>query len=161
MLGLGGFLLNMKLFERSAFHLRLSEAYRVALEKLFEAPARDAFSREDIAGFGYVDIALHEGEGYDRAGENFKEKRPVRFERDKPAAVADDRRYLDDFNPAAPGGWVIPIHNRFSAKSHFEVARYDLYRVWEWIFLAFILLGLIGIGLALWQFAAPLLSGGG
>lgn len=151
MIGIVGFFLNMKLFERSAFHLKLALAYQESAEMLLERPAKEAFGalkgveseREPIPR--YVQFALDTVEGFARAGKNNKDKKQIRFIEHGRSDEEKGIRSLEDFNPAAPFPWVDPMHNKFLVIVGIHVARLDLYRIWLHIFVGFVALGMLGL----------------
>jgi len=154
-IGVIGGALDMKLFERSAFHLSLALAYQQSAEMLLGETARGAFSHLDGPPDQprplpqYVRLALSLNDGFVRCGKNNRSKKNITFVKSGPSDEDNGIRSLSDFNPVAPFAWVDPIHNAHLVILGRRVARWDLYRMWICIFGGFIGLGLIGLMTAL------------
>jgi hypothetical protein len=150
-IGIGGILINMKLFERSAFHLTLSDAYNQALQAALTDVTRKFFPPDVVKKLPYVAGALKIGEGFERSGKNYRERKRVRIvERSKTGLERSDDGQLkvipiEDHNPVTPFELVDPIHNQVTEFFGFKIARLDLYLTWLLIFAAFVGLGLIGV----------------
>lgn len=150
--GLSGIVLNMKLFERSAFHLNLSDAYNQALQSVLTDVVHTFFERpEQIKGLPYVRGCLKVGEGIERWGTNYKEAKRVRIvEKSKTGLERSDTDNekiipVEDHNPVNPFELVDPCHNQVTRLLGFRIARLDLYRTWLWVFGAFAGLGLCAL----------------
>lgn len=128
-IGGGGFFLNMKLFERSAIHLRFSEAYKHTLDMMFWTVAKNTIINEDLIKLRYIEVALdNRTKAFERDGTNFRGKRPIFFKAE-PGEDFKDVRHLNNLNPAAPESWVAPVHNYYSRTRFFRPATHDLYRI--------------------------------
>ena len=139
----GGIALSLKLFERSAFHMTLANAYRDSLEVLYQESARVLLPPDKLKEANYVASALREKNGFIRAGINYRQKKTITFVEAGEGNEAAGIRSLEELNPAAPFTWVDPLHNRFARYLGQEAARWDLYRIWAFLFAAVGLLGII------------------
>jgi hypothetical protein len=146
LVALGGIALSLKLFERSAFHMMIANAYRDLLEELYRDAAHAALPPDRLKRTNFVQGAFREQWGFVRAGLNYREKKIVRFVEDGPDNEDEGVRSLQALNPAAPFKWVDPIHNRFARYVGQEAARWDLYRIWAWLLAAVGLVGLLALG---------------
>jgi hypothetical protein len=151
-IGAGGILLNMKLFERSALHLNVSDAYNQALQAVLADTVRVFFERpEQIKQLPYVDGALKQREGIQRWATNYRKAKRVRIVEQNKTGLqrsdTDDEKIIpvEDHNPVDPFEIVDPIHNQVTKFFGFRIARLDLYLTWLGIFAAFVALGLIGL----------------
>lgn len=138
-LGLFGYLISTKIFEKSMLHFSLFDAYRNTLEKLTEEEVRESLRPEDVQALEYVQEATAGGleweSGGDKGGEAGEPKKLQEVEID-----------TTNHNPVDPRPVAVKRHNA-REKEHLTslpVAYWDLFQLWGWLYRGMSILGLAG-----------------
>jgi hypothetical protein len=149
-LGIFGYLLTMKLFERSVSHFSLSEAYLNTINTLIWEDVLD-LTRERIKEITYVKKAIGKT-GWDfRPHEGGRKRQQIKIieETEQKPNSRFEQVIVEEHNPVDPREIVIPIHNE-KAKYHlfpfmykFSFARLDLFWLWEAVYMLMIIGGLV------------------
>jgi len=136
LLGIFGFLVTTKLFERSMMHYSLSEAYRETIQAL-SAPDIHAYlpvGADSVLQLPYVKNANRKI-GWYPAGKKFTEVGP------KFSVLTTTHDVVD------PRPIVIPLHNENARFFGRPLATMRLYALWNVLFIGIVFLG-IGLSLA-------------
>jgi hypothetical protein len=150
-LGIFGYLITMKLFERSVSHFSLSEAYLNIINALISEDVLDLLG-EKLKEIPYVKNAIG-ATGWDfrldDSGGRKRKKIKIIEERDHKPNTRSEEVIVEQHNPVDPREIVMPLHNE-NSKYHlmpfiysFSFARLDLFQLWETIYMLMIVGGLI------------------
>jgi len=135
-LGILGFLITMKLFERADSHFKLSEAYLHTINSLIDGDLNELITRDKTQNLKYVDNARGET-GFTRITEGTEPSNEFTI---KPLK----------HNPVDPRPIVEPFHNQSAVYWQMDFAKpaiLDLFRLWSYIYT---LITLTGISLSYW-----------
>lgn len=164
-LGIFGYLITMKLFERSMSHFSLSEAYLNTIDELISDDILELMEGR-VTDIKYIKDILEEKDatgdkkeeawGWDfrpdgEGGRRPKKVRIVSKDRSSPNENEYEEVILEEHNPVNPRPITVPLHNekeRYSVlplpefpKIYF--ARLDLFWLWEIIYFLMVLSGFI------------------
>ncbi len=139
LLGVSGFFMVMKTFERSMVARTLSEAYMNTVKKVVEPDARAALS-DRVHEVEYIENANEEVQRSSLEPFDFEFHRGKRVESEK--AIKKFYAALKNPNPMEPRTIAIPIHNAVTVLYGINWPRLSQKRLWTYPYFAFIFLGL-------------------
>jgi hypothetical protein len=128
-LGVLGFIVTTKQFERSIVHFRLSEAYLQTINALLNDDTKTLIPEEKAGQIKYIKDALG----------------VIGFTRITEGAISSEDFVIEttNYNPVDPRGIVEPKHNKEAVYWVINFAKVNLFRVWQYIYFAFIFVGII------------------
>ena len=128
-----GFLITMKMFERSVLHFKLSEAYLNTIDLLMERTVNELVGPEDLNRLAYV------------AESNGKEG-AIRLGRE----LQSIRIHMEGHDPVNPRPIVVPRHNETAEYLGINFAKRDLFLLWGWVYGLMLGAGILLTAGALW-----------
>lgn len=136
-LGIFGFFISTKLFERSMLHFRLSDAYREEIEEIVKSDVSRVLPPHRVRRLPYVEEAytMHERRlrGRQRVGDEESEWRE-----------ADLKQLADNQTGENPRPTFVATHNINARWYGISWARHDVFRYWARLYAGVTILG-IGI----------------
>jgi hypothetical protein len=140
LLGVSGFLMVMKTFERSMVGRTLAEAYMNTVKKLVEPDAKTLFG-ERVHQIEYIENAKELMESSSIKPYDFVFLAGKRFESEK--ALKKFYAALENPNPMEPRTIALPIHNAVTKLYGITWPRLSQKRLWTFPYFAFVAFGLI------------------